>query len=230
MADQNTDTLAGYVLRTRNWLHETTTAASFFTDDFLKRLINSNYRRRCAQLVMAHEGYFKLVATRDIVADQGTYAWPNGFERCQKMELVRTDGTTVPVHSNERHFHANFPPSSGGDNYNPTWRMVSGGFVLEPAPNEAVDEGIRIEYTGVPTLLTDDDDAFHPDFPRSFDELVILDAAIAALDSEDLMETGQIKTALRQRQEFEFDFLRYIDSRAIRTNRVQPFIPHYQDS
>lgn len=229
MATQNSDTLAGYRLRIRNWLHETTASASFHTNDFLDRLLNSNYRRRCAQLVMAHEGYFKQVATRDITADQGTYAWPSGFERCQKMELVRTDGTTVPIIANERHFHANSPPGSGGDSYNPTWRMLSGGFVLEPAPNETVSDGLRIEYTGLPTLLTDDSDAFHTDFPRSFDELVILDTVVAALDSEDLMETGQVKTVLRQRQEFEYDWFRYIDSRAVRVNRVTPFIPHYQD-
>lgn len=230
MATQNSDTLAGYVLRVRNWLHEVDEDGSFFSGDFLKRLINSNYRRRCAQLVMAHEGYFKLVATRSLVADQGAYAFPDGFERLQKVELVRTDGTTEPIEAQERHFQANPPPAAGGDNYIPTYRMLSGGLVLEPAPNEAVTDGLRIEYTGVPTLLTDDDDAFHTDFPRSFDELVILDSVVAALDSEDMMETGQVKTVLRQRQEFEFDFLRYIDSRAIRTNRIQPFIPSYVDA
>lgn len=230
MADENSDTLAGYVIRARQWLHETDGDASFHTPEFLKRLINSNYRRRCSQLVMAHEGYFKLVSTRDIVTDQGSYAWPNGFEKCQKMELVRTDGTTVPIIPHERHFTPNFPPGSGGDNYSPSWRMLSGGFVLEPAPNESVSDGLRIEYTGVPTLLTDDDDAFHADFPRSYDELVILDSVIAALDSEDLMETGQVKTILRQRQEFEWDWFRYVETRAVRSNRVTPFVPHYSDS
>lgn len=233
MPDQNSPTLAGYVLRARNWIHETAAAKSYFTDDFLKRLFNSNYRRRCAQLVMAHEGYFTMIATRDLVAEQAKYAWPPGHQRTLKLELVRSDDTTDPILAHERHYGRNVPPdrgSGGQDTYQPTWRPISGGFLLEPAPQEAVTGGLRVEYHGLPTLLTDDDDDIHTDFPRSFDELLILDTVVAALDSEGLAETGSAKTVLRQRQEFEWDFLRFIDQRVVRVQRVTPFIPHYGDA
>jgi hypothetical protein len=230
MATANSDTLAGYIIRIRQWLHEVSPTKSYYTEALLKRLFNSNYRRRCAQLVMAHEGYFTMVATRDLVADQAKYAWPPGHQRNQKLELVRTDGDTVPITAFERHYSSNSTASTGGDSYSPTWRPISGGFVLEPAPNETVTGGVRIEYTGLPALLTDDDDSMHTDFPRSFDELAILDTVVAALDSEGLAETGMTKTVLRQRQEFEWDFLRFIDQRVIRVQKVDPFIAHYSDS
>lgn len=230
MATANSDTLAGYIIRIRQWLHEVSPTKSYYTDNLLKRLFNSNYRRRSAQLVMAHEGYFTMVATRDLVADQAKYAWPPGHERNLKLELVRTDGTTVPIEPFERHYSRNFPASTGGDDYMPTWRPISGGFVLEPTPNESVTGGLRIEYHGLPALLTDDDDSIHTDFPRTFDELLILDTVVAALDSEGLAETGMTKTVLRQRQEFEWDFLRYIDQRVVRIQKVDPFIPHYGDA
>lgn len=233
MADQNSPNLAGYIIRIRNWLHETAATKSYFTDDFLKRLFNSNYRRRCAQLVMAHEGYFTMVATRDLVADQSKYAWPPGHQRTQKLELVRTDGTTDPIIPNERHYARNVPPgvgSGGQDTYMPTWRPISGGFVLEPGPKESVTGGLRIEYHGLPALLTDDDDDIHTDFPRSYDELLILDTVVAALDSEHLAETGMARTVLRERQEYEWDFLRFIDQRVVRISRVTPFVPHYGDA
>jgi hypothetical protein len=230
MATENSDTLAGYVIRIRQWIHETTASKSYHTDEIIKRLFNSNYRRRCAQLVMAHEGYFRMTATRNLVADQAKYAWPPGHQRNEKMELVRTDGTTVPIETHERHYARNPAPSTGGDNYIPTWRPTSGGFILEPAPNEDVTGGLRIEYTGLPALLTDNADSMHTDFPRTYDELVILDTVVAILDSEGLMETGMVKSVVRQRQEFEFDFIRFTEQRVVRVQRVTPFAPHYGDA
>ncbi len=225
------DNLAGVRDRVRRWLHETTSDTSFWSNTFIDQMINVSYRRRCAQLVMAYEGYFTNVATRDAVSDQERYAWPPGFERCLKMEIVRTDGTTVPIGRFERHFSAKNPSQGAGlDTYTPTWRGISGGFVMEPAPGETVTDGLRIEYFGLPALLQNDNDTFHIDFPRSLDEIVVLDAVIACLDSENLLETGATRSALRMRQEYEIDWERYIDQRLIGTNKIIPFSPHYSDA
>jgi hypothetical protein len=179
---------------------------------------------------MAFEGFFTNVATNDLVAEQERYPWPNGWERCTKMEIVRTDGRTVPIERHERHFSVKGLPSATQDSYLPNYRAISGGFVLEPAPNYAATDGIRIEYFGLPAELVADGDRWHVDYPRSFDELVILDAAIACLDSEGLLETGATRTILRGRQEYEVDWATYIETRMISVNRVAPFNPHYQDS
>jgi hypothetical protein len=180
---------------------------------------------------MAHEGFFTNVATRDLVADQERYAWPPGFERCLKVEIVRTNGTTVPIERFERHFSAKNPNANLGiDTYSPTWRAISGGFVLEPSPGETATDGLRIEYYGLPALLRNNSDQWHADFPRSLDEIVILDSVVACLDSENLLETGATRSALRMRQEYELDWERYIDQRLIGTNKIIPFAPHYSDA
>ena len=70
----------------------------------------------------------------------------------------------------------------------------------------------------------------HVDFPRSMDELVILDATVACMDSENLLETGAMRTVLRHRADWEVDWERYIDGKIISTNKVTPFNPHYADA
>jgi len=214
------DNLSGYRNRVRRWLHELTPTKSFWSDTFIDQQINVAYRRRCAHLVASHEG-----------SEQERYAWPPGFERLLKMEIVRTDGTTVPIGREERHYTAN--PNSGGgtqDSYRPNYRPIGGGFVLEPAPEQTITDGVRIEFYGLPAELTNNGDSWHVDFPRSMDELIILDSVVACLDSENLMETGMPRTVLRLRGEWEMDWERYIDSRMISTNKIKPFSPHYGDA
>ena len=226
------DNLGGLRDRARRHLHELAPGNSFWSDSFMNQQINVSYRRRCAQLVMSHEGYFTNVATRDLTANVERYAWPPGFERCTKMELVRSDGTTVPLERNERHYAVNFSDSGGNtqDSFSPQWRPISGGFVFEPAPGSSVTNGIRIEYHGLPTQMQVDGDSMHADFPRSFDEIVVLDCVIACMDSEGLMETGAVRTSLRARSEWEYDWGRYMDNRVISTNKIMPFAPHYGDA
>ncbi len=225
------DNLSGLRDRVRRWLHEINSSTSFWTDKFINQMINVSYRRRCGQLVEAFEGYFTNVATRDIEADVERYTWPPGFERCLKMELVRTDGATVPIQRNERHYHANFKSNAAaGDGYQPSYRSISGGFVLEPQPASAVTDGLRIEFFGLPTLMENDGDSMHADFPRTQDELIVLDAVVACMDSENLLESGGTRAASRMRAEWDVAFERYIDNRLVSTNKIVPFVPHYTDA
>lgn len=226
-----TDNLSGYKDRVRRWLHELSQTGSFWSETFITQQLNVNYRRRCAQLTMSHEGFFVNVATRDITADQERYAWPPGFERATKMEIIRSDGTRVIIQRNERHYQPNAANtvSQGRDTYFPSYRPISGGFVLEPTPGTTVADGLRIEYGGLPAALDADGDSWHVDFPRSLDELVILDTVVACLDSENLLETGSVRTVARMRQEYEVDWERYIDGRIEGQNRIEPFNPHFGD-
>lgn len=230
MAQQLTGTLANYITRIRKFLNESTSAKSRWDDDFLKHLFNTQYRKRCAELMMAHEGYFTIVATRDVVADQARYAWPSGFERLLKLELVRTDGRHVPIQREERHYHALQTANSGGDDWLPNYRPVGSGFVLEPASNTAITDGLRMEYTGLPVELTADNDMLHSDFPSIFDEILVLDTAVVAFDAEGIQETGQVRTLIRQRQEWTLHWERFIDGRMVARQKIIPFIPHYNDA
>lgn len=239
MVAQLTGTLGNYRQRMRNYLQEQNPATSFWPDPFLNQLFNVAYRRRCTQLHMAFEGYFTMIATTDLdpnSSGQSRYAWPTGFQRETKLEIVRSDGTTVPLERQERHFQYNPPAnqSGAGDSYLPTFRPVGGGFVLEPPPNnQAVLGGLRIEFLGIPAELVADSDTMHPDFPMIFDELVVLDAVVGAFDSEGMMEVANnnmVRNLGRLRSEFELDWERWIDGRITATQGVQPFVTHWEDA
>jgi hypothetical protein len=230
MASQLTGTLSNFIVRIRRYVGEETAAKSFWDDAMVKQIFNAHYRKRCAELVMAYEGYFTIVATRDTVADQERYAWPTGFERLMKLEIVRSDGRTIPIQRQERHYHAKPQPATGADSYLPGYRSIGSGFVLEPAPTSGVAGQIRMEYIGTPAELTEDDDELHSDFPSMLDEILVLDTACALYDQEQAQEEGRMRSLLRQRAEWELQFERYIDNRMISSNSVTPFAPHYQDA
>lgn len=228
---QLTGTLANFIVRIRRFLREETASTSQWSDNFLKQVFNNVYRLRSTEAVMAHEGFFTHIGQRNLVANQGRYAWPTGFSRLQKIELVRTDGRRIPLQRDERHFEAlSFPDATGQDSYLPTWRPVGSGFVLEPAPGVSVTNGLLLEWNGVPDELVADDDTLHTDFPQEYHELLVLDTVATAFDQEGLMETGQPRTVLRLRAEWELRWERYLDGRSVSTNNVTPFAVHYQDA
>jgi hypothetical protein len=227
---QSNETLAGYIQRVRRMLHEVTASASYHTDDLLKELFNDQYRMRCNDLAVAHEGYFTDVAITDLVANQARYPWPPGFERLLRLEIVRDDGTQIPIQRFERHEHANLAPSASGEGYWPQYRPIGSGFVLEPAPAEDDVDALRIEYYGLPARLTADGDTLHADFPLTFASLLVYDTVVAALDTELMQENGVVKTILRLRQEFEIRWERYIDGRITSQTNVVPFTGNYSDA
>jgi hypothetical protein len=227
---QLTGTLANFLTRIRRYVGEEDATESFWSQDLIKQVFNSCYRRRCSELIMAYEGYFTVVATRDTVANQERYAWPTGFERLFKLELVRSDGRTVPLQRAERHYGSKSAPSGSGDSYLPSYRSVGSGFVLEPAPTEGVAGQIRMEYCVTPTELTADDDQLHSDFPTMMDEILVLDSAIALFDQEQTQEEGRVRSLLRLRAEWEMTWERFIDNRMISSNKVTPFATHYRDA
>ena len=227
---QLTGTLSNFITRVRRYIGEETAAKSFWSDNLIKQVFNSCYRKRCAELIMAHEGYFTVVATRDTVANQERYAWPTNFERLFKLELVRSDGRTVPIQRQERHYNWKPAPQASGDGYLPTYRSIGSGFVLEPAPLTGVSGQLRMEYCVTPTELTADDDELHSDFPTMMDELLVLDTAITLFDQEQMQEDGRMRSLLRLRAEWELTWERFIDNRMISSNSVTPYNTHYRDA
>lgn len=224
-------TIVQFETDTRRYLKESNAATSFWTTDFFLQLFNAQYFRRCAQLIMAYEGWFTNVATRDLVGDKERYAFPPGFERLRKLELVRSDGRTVPLRRFERHEAVNPVDSGAGlDQYLPNFRPLGNGFVLEPTPIATVTSGLRLEYEGLPAKLEAGGDVVHPSFPGLFEELLILDTAVAAFDAEGQQESGLVRSLQRLRQEWEWDWERFIDNRMVTRQEVTPFNPHYSDA
>lgn len=223
-------TLGSFKTRIRRYLREPTAALSFWGDPFVIQMFNACYRRRCSQLIMTHEGWFVNVAVRDIVDGQDRYAHPTGHQRTTKMELVRTGGSTSIIPKRERHAKGNPEGGGGGDTYCPNYRPLGNGFVLEPKPGATVTNALRLEYVGLPPELSADGDSTHVSFPDLFEELLVLDVVVMAYDAEGMQESGQLKSLLRLRQEWEFDWERFIENRTIGRQEIEPFMPHYEDA
>ena len=224
------DNWSQFLVRIRRYIKEPTAAKSHWSDELLQDLFNAQYLRRCAQLQNTFEGWFVNVATRDIVANQARYSWPVGFQRETKLEIVRSDGSTIPIQRFERHGEVNEANSGVADSYFPTWRTMGNGFILEPTALETITGGLRIEYEGLPAKLTQDGDSIHPSFPDQLDDILVLDTAIAAYDLEGMQESGRATSLLRLRQEWDLDWERFIERRTINRPQVTPFVPHYNDA
>lgn len=225
------DNLAQFEERFRRYVREETATTSFWKQPFFRQMFNASYRRRCSQLIMAYEGWFTQVAMHDLTRGQSTYGNPPGLLRYLKVQLVRSDGRLVPLRRDERQEGIVIPDSSSptGDHYLPTWRPLSNGFILEPTPNETVSNGIRLEYSGVPVFLNADADKLHPSFPEIFDELLVLDTVVLALEAEGVHESGPQAAIYRMRSEWEMDFERHIEQRSISRDRIDPFVPFDPD-
>lgn len=225
-------TLAQFRTKIRRYLKEMNPNTSFWGDDFVDQLFNAQYRKRCTQLIMAFEGWFVNVSVRDVTSGTARYAFPDGFLRLLKLELVRSDGRTIPIQRYERHYESNMADSTTGvtgDSYRPFYRLQGNGFVLEPTPSTTVTNGMQLEWAGVPTLLSAAGDTCHPSFPEIFEELLVIDTVVNAFDAEGQMESGLVRSLLRQRMELEEQFERFIEMRAVSRTEVVPFII-YEDA
>ena len=221
-------TLSQYITRIREYLGEPDSTTSRWTDTFLTNLFNASYRLRATDLIAAYEGYFLKVVETPLVASQSYYVWPNDFERLQKLEIVRSDGRTVPLQRWERHEAVNTPPIAADDSYKPTFRPQGQGFRLEPSPNSTQASGsLRIEYNRTMPRLANDSDLLDTDFPLNFEELLVLDTVVFAMDAEGMMETGQIRSIRAVWAEWVSRWERYIDNRMVFRDRVTPWIASY---
>jgi hypothetical protein len=161
----------------------------------------------------------------------GYYPWPTGFERMSRLELETVEGRRIPLSRDERAARSFSTQDNGFSSQMPTYRPVQGGFVLEPPLNSASSiQNVIVGYVGTPPLLVNDNERLGSDFPVSYDELLVLDTALAAMDSESLLEGGAIKSILRTRMEWQDDYERYIDGRISALRRIELADSYYEDA
>lgn len=225
------DNLQQFETRFRRYVRELTANTSFWSTNFFQQIFNAQYRRRCTQLVMAHEGWFTMTAVRDIEADKEIYGFPSGMQRLLKLEIVRSDGSRIPIQRWERHDEVNRVTNvaTSGDSYLPDYRPFGNGIILEPTPTATVSNGLRIEYAGLPAFLNGPTDKLHPSFPEILDELIVLDTVVTALEAEGIHEMGPTASIYKTRTDFELDFERFIEQRTINRDKIDPFIVAYTD-
>lgn len=223
------ETLSSLRTRTRRWLHEPVAAESFFSDNLIDNLINAAYRRRCAQIIMASEGSFVQTVSVNIKANEAFYNWPSGLTRVKRVDYVTTDGTEIPIPRFERHTQPINPNNYFSSESVFTFRPKANGIVLEPTPSEDVTNGLKFEYTGTPPELTADTSPISAEFPDIYTELIVLDVVVYLLDTEGNLEEGNVRASQRARAELEIDFNRWVETKIIKAQAIQPGEHHYSD-
>ena len=218
--------LATLLTRTRRWIHELVESESFFSNNLMTNLLNASYKRRVSQIIMAYEGDFTQTALRDLTADQASYAWPADLARLRRLDQRTPDGTRIPIPRFERHTEITNPTSVEPITFRPT----GSGFILEPTPSVTITNGLYVEYQVTPNDLEANGDTLHTDWPEMYTELLILDTVAYLMDSESNLEDGAARSILRARAEMDQDFDRWINSKIIKRQNVQPLVGHYIDS
>jgi len=161
----------------------------------------------------------------------GFYPWPTGFERMTRIELETSESRRIPIQRDERAARSFSPLDTGFTSNFPSYRPIGGGFVLEPPLAVSANiSNIIVGYVGTPPMLVNDNEKLGGDFPVSFDELLVLDTALAAMDSEALLEGGAVRSILRTRMEWQDDYERYIDGRISALRRIDLADSFYEDA
>ena len=115
-----------------------------------------------------------------------------------------------------------------------TQATLTYGFLVDALHSAVSDTAssynLLLEYVGLPPYLTDDSNTLHPEFPASMEDLLVLDAACSLMASESALENGTVRALARERAEWDVTFARYVDSRIVSKERVDPFVGHYSDA
>ena len=200
-----------------------------FDDNLVTNVLNSSYMKRWTQLDTAHEGRFVQWYSTQLESNVDEYSWPRDMLRVMKVEYVSEDGTKTPLRRNERHYGNINPDTSFPDAAPYTYKPVKGGYLLEPRPQSGAGS-IRVEFVKMPDSLANDADEIDADFPEIFGELIVLDAVVALIDSEGQLEDGSAKAVLRQREEWDREWRRYINRLVTSANEIVQWNPHYDNA
>lgn len=174
----------------RSLLRETTAAASFWSDADLQLYWNLCQDMRAAEMMLAHEGWWKERKSVALVSQQKEYLMEEGTDRIKRIMVVHTAGARIVEQTlvrDERH-DAGFVTDTGGGLTGlgtlPTYRLVGDLIYLEPPPAEVANKTLVIELESAPEWIAAD--GTKPDYrwPSIAETMLILDCAIFALKIE----------------------------------------------
>lgn len=182
-------------------------SSAFFTSDLLKTLFNQCLTRRVVALHNTYENWITETATADLVADQATYQLPEGIGRVVRVIIVTTDGYER-VLDQERKNDGVWVGTAESSLEPMTYRLIDTHVELSPPPYSARTGGLKIEYEAYPDRMTDDGDKLPTAMGVGYEDLLVLDTAVAALDYESAQSgtderAGLAASFLRRRAELE---------------------------
>ena len=207
----------------RRLLRETAAANSFWTDATLLDLFNDALDKRFIEMVEEDEGWSVDEYTTSLVANQREYVLPEGGDRIRRVWLIRTEGgrtTEIEVGRDERPFdgvvHGVGNSAIAGNWYRPTYRLLGDLLVLEPRPDTALTDGLRVEFEAPHVKLTGDSSKIPTRYPIVLETLLKYDTAVKAFaleNNQDKPDVDYVAGLREDRDAFERAFREYIKRR-----------------
>lgn len=213
-------------LRTRVRAYLDEPAAVYWTDAEINNWVNQAYVYYYSQVAESFDGYFtKEAPLINIVAAQNLYPVPTDFWKIRLLERVFAT-YTVPLRLYERMESPNITANSNFSNvYTPTYRFEGQNILLEPTPDTSITGGLRLEYLPQPVFLVLDTDSPNPGFIPTWEEAIVLRAAVSCKQKEEaVVNSGtDVATLTTMMENWEQLIKESISLRTMQRHYTEPF-------
>jgi len=170
-----------------------------YTKALIDRLLNEALTARMLDLVNNNELAFADEEVIDVKKDIVEYQLPTDCAFVRGMWWKNSDVTIMQVPRSERLFMYQVEEGDSSAfvssimTLGPSYRFIVGGFILNESPTVDNPGGILIEYIKWSQPLVNDEDTIETQYARLLQELIILDAAIAAASRRGDLDTQQLR-------------------------------------
>lgn len=189
-----------------------------FSKQTVDRFINEALTARCVELMINAESALADEQVIDITAGIIEYQLPGDVAFVRSLWWKPPD--TTYEHNTERLFMHMLEEGSilvpAINNGAPTYRRTIDGIVLNSIPDKDNPGGIMVRYVKWMLYMAEDDAVLETTFSRMLQEVLILDASVAALGRKAFLDTSE----LRQEQAKAAQTL----TLAARNSNMPPFV------
>jgi hypothetical protein len=179
-----------------------------YSDADLLALFNESKDHREMHLFDQHEGYGVFRYSDDLVAGQQEYALPEETARVRTIFIVESGGARKHVIHQDRQFAGSYLGDDTQASYARFSYSIKDNHVfLYPCPSESITGGIQYELETASDRIANDSDKLPDSWPPFGETLLVLDTAIAALETQATAEgdlgESQITFLIRRRGRYE---------------------------
>lgn len=209
--------------RVRQYLDEPT--AVYWTDAEINNWVNQAYFYYYMLIAQSFDGYFTKETLTNIVSNVNLVPLPSDFWKIRLLERVFAT-YTVPLRYYERMESPNITSNTNFSNvYTPTYRFEGQNILLEPTPDTTIVGGLRLEYLPQPILMVADGDSPQPGFQESWQEGIVLRAAVSCKQKEEAVINGgtDVTTLTTLMQNWEQTIKEAEELRTMQRHYTEPF-------
>lgn len=168
-------------------------------------------------LFSQQEGYGVETYQQDLTADQDNYELPEESAKIKRVFVKDSTSSNKRVIQQDRQYLGEYVTTSSGESTSFTYRLKDNHLFLYPPPSETVTNGLIIEFEVATARIANDSDKLPDSWPPFSETLLILDTAIALLESDATAEgdlgASQITWLERRRLKYEAQWDEYTATR-----------------